>query len=343
VAFPWIFEDNFESGDNSGWDSETDTVSQLDFPHYSTLAGLPWSTAAPYSGAYCMRATLAGGTATAYVQEGDVNISAAAQSFIQFNIWFSPNFTGTADDTVEVLNLQNGSNVDEVVFGFRIVAATNVINLGIGETAPTSFSSQEIERGIWYTVELDITLDAGGGNDGTVDIYVTKEDELADTAVAATQVSSLDQAAVTHARLGITGHLATTTGTILFDNFVQDDARVYPPVRRYDNATLLTKSGHVFIGRGTIDNVSLLSGSGTGNVLTVYDTDTADVNDASNIVVELKNTASDELVDPAGTPMTIINGAYISLSGTNPRALVKTCNVHAMSTANVRNIGVNKR
>ena len=35
MAFPWIFHSNFESGNNSEWDSETDTGAQLDFPHYS--------------------------------------------------------------------------------------------------------------------------------------------------------------------------------------------------------------------------------------------------------------------------------------------------------------------
>jgi len=42
--------------------------------------------------------------------------------------------------------------------------------------------------------------------------------------------------------------------------------------------------------------------------------------------LELKNlTASETPVDPAGVPINITDGCYISLAGTNPRAIV---NIH---------------
>lgn len=333
MAFPWLFEANFETGDNTEWDSETDTASQLDFPSYKELARSPHRTSAPYSGAYCMRAQLTGGTADAFVTEGDIDIAAGVNRFVKFDIWFSDDFTGTADDTFHLFEAQSTGPAIEATMGARIVASTNVINLGIGEVAPTVFGALAIERGKWYTVELDITLDSGGPNDGTIDMYVTREGDSAASAVHVSQVGSLNQAAVIQGVLGIQNHLATTTGTILFDNYVFDDARVYPKVDRFSETVMLTKSGHVFVGPGIVENVSLLSGAGTDNVLSVFDTDSGNTNDASNVVIELKNTANNEIVDPAGAPVSMRRGAYVQLSGTNPRALVKISRVDAFGSA----------
>jgi len=334
MAFPFVFDDDFEEGTvaASGWDSETDTGGQLDIAHYKTLANLPWSTCAPFKGAYALRATLAGGTADAFLVEGDINIAAAANNFFRFYLWFSPNFTGTANDTFTIFE-GIATATTEFVLGGRIVASTNVINLGIGETAATSFTTASIERGVWYCVELDVTVDDGASNDGTIDLYLTKEGEPAATAVAATQVGSLDQGAITSGQIGISDHLATTTGTILIDQFVHDDARIYPITRRFDDTVLLTKSGHAFVGRGVVDNITLMSGAGTDCVATVFDTNTADTLDATNSVVELKNTANNELVDPAGVPVDCVRGAYVQLSGTNPRARVKLKNVAGYGSA----------
>jgi hypothetical protein len=343
VAFPFLLESNFESGSNAEWTSETDTVSQLDFPHYSELARYPWKTCVPFQGAYCARVVLSGGTADAFVSSTSTTIALDTLRWVRFNIWFSPTFTATADDTFAICELQSSGAVVEVSFGARVVAATNVINFGIGETAPTTFSPIAVDRGVWYTIELKVDLDAGGGNDGTIDLFVTRFGEPAASAVAATQVATLDQAAITNTVLGVQDQLATTTGVYLLDHFVFDDARIYPQIRRYDDTVLLTKSGHAFVGRGTIDNITLMSGAATDNVCSVYDTDVADTNDATSLVLELKNTANSELVDPAGTPVDVVRGCYVSLTGTNPRALVKMCGVQAYTDANTRSLGLNRK
>ena len=343
MAFAFTFESNFESPSSTGdgWDSETDTASQLDIASYKELSRFPWPTAAPFRGAYAMRVQLTGGTADAFVLEGDTNIAAAGTAFYRFMLWISPDFTGTADDTVNIFELQGAAAAIQAVFGLRIVAATNVINFGIGELTPTSFGTEEIERGKWYTIELDVTIDDGGSNDGTIDLYVTKEGEKAAAAVHATQVASLDQIAVIQSVLGMQLHLATTTGTLLYDAFIADTARVYPITKRFPEEILLTKSGHAFVGPGEIENVSLLSGAGTDCVLSIFDTNEADVDDATNVGVELKNTANNEIVDPAGVPVEdFTRGAYVQLSGTTPRALVKVRNVDAFGgVAQIRRLG----
>ena len=316
MAFPFVYEANFETADASEWDSETDTGAQLDFPRYFDLARFPWPTAAPHTGSACMRATLSGGTDDAFVTEGDIDIAADTTRFAKFDIWFSPNFTATADDTINVFELQSTGPVVEATFGFRVVASTGVINFGIGETAPTSFGSVQIERGRWYTVELQVHLDAGGGNDGTIDLFVTKEGDTASTTVHATQVGSLDQAAVIQGVLGVQDHLATTTGTILFDGFRFDDERVFPE-RRFKRDPFLTKSGHAFIGPGSIDGAALLT-TGGSNVMKLYDTDVANTDGDQEMKVELDQDRQTSFTGP----LLFEKGCFVELSGTNPRGKV---------------------
>jgi hypothetical protein len=294
-----------------------------------------------------MRATLSGGTADAFVTEGDLNIAADGVGHIKFDIWFSPTFDATADDTVHLYEAQGAANAIQAVVGFRYVAATDVINFGIGELAPTSFGAEPIKRGVWYTLEAVIELDDGASNDGTIDLYVTEIGQRASTTVHCTQVASLDQIAVTHGVLGVQNHLATTTGVILFDHFVADDARIYPRTELFPYTKLLTKSDNVFIGAGYIIQADLLSGAATNNVLTIYDTDEAIVTDASNILLELKNTVNNEVVSPADIPKGGYHchrGCSVVITGTNPRALVKIDRAPAYgSYAAIRNHGLKAR
>lgn len=342
MAFPWIFEANFELGSAAEWDSETDTASQLDFPHFSTLARFPWSTAAPFRGAYVMRAVLSGGTADAFVLEGDIDIAANVTRYVKFDMWISPDFTSTANDTINIFEVQSSGPVIEATFGLRIVAATNAINFGIGEVTPTSFGSEAIQRGKWHTVELAIDIDNAGANDGTIDLYVTRENTPSNETVHATQVSSLDQAAVIQGVLGVQLHLATTTGTILFDNFRFDDARVYPERDRFPLSYLLTKDGHAFVGMGVIDRIEMLSGAGTDNVATIFDTDSGDTTIAGNIVAELKNTANNQVVIQ-DHEMAVRRGAFVQMSGTTPRVMVHVKrNAMGRSVANVRQLGIKR-
>ena len=316
MAFPWLFQENFEDGTLGNFDSETDTASQLDFPHYSELARFPWATCAPNTGAYCMRLALTGGTADAYLVEGDIDIAANVTRHAKFDIWFSPTFTGTADDTFNIFEALATSTV-EATFGARIVASTDVINLGIGETAPTSFSAEALQRNVWYTVELTIDIDNAVANDGTIDLFVTRAGDAAQTTVSAAQVASLDQGAVTTARLGIQDHLSTTTGVILIDNFIFDELRVFPGAR-YSLHPVLTKSGHAFVGPGHLDIAGLLTDE-ANNIMRLWDTDTADTDSTQSFVVELDINGT--FTSFAG-PIKFQNGCYVELSGTDPRGQV---------------------
>ena len=72
---------------------------------------------------------------------------------------------------------------------------------------------------------------------------------------------------------------------ILFDNFIMDDARVFPEPR-YQLHPVFTKSGHAFVGPGHLDIAGLLTNEAT-NIMRLWDTDTANVDATQAFVVEL--------------------------------------------------------
>lgn len=314
MAFPWIFHSNFESGSNAEWDSETDTGSKLDFPHYSQLAMVPCAPA-PFRGAYCMRIDLSSGDTNDHtLTEGDIDIADAGTAYFRFYLFVSSNFTATADDVFNIFELQQAGGTVEMALSMQVTAATNLLEIGFGDGAAAPAFVTYPARGRWCCIELLATVSTGGSGVATLFLDGTQ----VQTTTTLTQAAAVGQGV-----LGTQNTLSTTTGILYLDQFVMDDARIYPISVRFPHEVMLTKSSHVFVGAGTVENVSLLSGAGTDNVLSIFDTDVANTNDAGNVRVELKNTANNELVDPAGTPAYCQRGCYVALSGTNPRALVK--------------------
>jgi len=139
--------------------------------------------------------------------------------------------------------------------------------------------------------------------------------------------------------LGTQNTLSTTTGVVLFDEFVQDDARLYPIVDRFPETVLLTKSGHVFVGNGWVENAQLMAGAATDGVMTIYDTDRGNTNDASKIVAYVGNSVNSEVVDLPQMPIHVTRGCYVSLAGTNPRGLIQIRRAPAYSQAGLKTLG----
>ena len=340
MAFPFLSEYNVEQGDKGHFDSESDSTGRLDFAHYSTLAQTP-GLAMPWRGAYALRANLATSTTDAYLEEtGSWDLSADGTIYFRFMLWISPNITMANNDQFYVLKLQSTGPVDEVVAGLVYTTAAG-LKFGVGETGITS--SLPIEKGKWNCIEVTANIDAGAGNDGTIDYWVN--------GVAGTQVASLDQAAIVQGRFGVMGQGAgTTAGTLLFDALVADDARIYGSYNyneRFSENIYLTASSHVFVGHGVLENVQLITG-GTDNVLEVFDTDTANVLDVGKRKVHLLTSTSGEVVDPAGMPITITRGCYVKLSGTQgangPFALVKVGRAVGWgSDGAIRNYGARRK
>lgn len=311
MAFPYIFESVWEQGSNAEWDSEQDTGSLLDFPHYSTLATIQGAPV-PYRGAYCMRVR-PGDTNDHTLTEGDIDIADTATGYFRFYLFASSDFTATADDTFQILELQQaGGATTEMSLGMRVTAATNALDIGIGDgAAPTSFVT--FPRNKWVCVELLATVSTAGA--GVLTLFL---DELQ----VATLTSLTQAAAVGTAQFGTLDTLSTTTGTLYFDQFVMDDARIYGLPIRYPESLYMTKTGHAFVGAGSVLNASLLSGVATDNVLQIFDTDVNNTNHTGRMKLELKNVTNSDIVDPAGVPVTVQRGCYIVLTGTNPRAMI---------------------
>jgi len=313
MAFPWIFESNFENTVTPfGWDSESDTGDKLDVAHYSLLSRIP-NISMPFRGASCMRVDLRSGDANDHVLvEGDIDIADATTRWFRFYLWLSPDFAATADDTFNIFELQQAGGTVESSLGLRITAATDAVEIGIGDgTAPTDFAAATLSKGVWHCIELQALISTAGA--GTLDLYVDGSASL----VALTTLTNA--AAVGRGVLGTQNQLDTTTGTLLFDQFVMDDLQIYQHRDRFPLAVTLTQSGHVFVGPGVIESATLLT-IGASNTMFLYDTDTANVNDAQGRVLELDLSAHTTASDHGS--IYFQRGCYVALAGTNPRGQV---------------------
>lgn len=289
MAFPWLSGTGFEDGTLGTFDAEVDTGSHLDFPHYTTLARIP-GLAMPYRGAYCMRVDLATSTSAAYVQEtGSWDEAATETVYYRFSVWISPTIVMATTNIFSLFQLWSSTNTVESTFGVYYTTAEGY-RFFINETeSATNATFYPITLGKWHTVEIKAHLDAGGGNDGTLDAWVDGS--------ALTGITGLDQGAITSGILGVVGQDAgTTAGVILFDDIIADDAQIYPDVERFPNSRIMTFSGHVFVGPGNIESAALLS-TGTTDTMTLYDTDRAYTSSELNKVVELNAAAFSAMSD----------------------------------------------
>ena len=314
MAFPWVFESNFEQGNADEWGSESDTGGLLDFPHYTTLAAIP-GMGLPFRGAYCMRIDC-GDTNDHVLIEGDMNIADTGTAWVRFYLYIHKDFAATANDIFNIFEWQQAGGTAEAVISLQITAATNLVEIAIADGTEASSGFTELTKGTWHHIEALFTVDVTPGTDGVLTLRL--DDFQIQTVTGHNQAAAIGRGV-----LGTQNTASTTTGVLLFDQFIFDELQIFPFKRRYVENVLVTKDQHLFVGNGRIENITLMSGNGTNNVVTIYDTDTADTNDASNIVAELKNTAANEVVDPAGMPVSVTRGAYVVMTGTDPRALVQ--------------------
>lgn len=312
MSFPFVFQSNFENPTTPfGWDSESDTGAKLDVPRYYDLAAI-LGLEVPFRGASCLRIDLRSGDTNDHtVLEGDIDIADTATRWFRFYLYVSPDFAATADDTFNIFELQQAAGTVESSLGLRITASTDAVEIGIGDgTAPTSFVG--LSKGVWHCVELRALISTAGA--GTLDLYLDGSGSV----IALTTLTNA--AAVGQGVLGTQDTLATTTGTILIDEFVMDDAQIYPLTERWPTQQIITQSQHLFVGPGAIESAAILS-TGSDNTCILYDTDTATANDALSRVVELDNAAFTASTNE-GQPIRFQRGCYAVLAGTNPRAQV---------------------
>ena len=332
MAFPWIFDDNFESGTlTSGWDSETDTGSKLNIRHYTYLAKQDASKVgpiAPFRGAYIPEWDL-GDTNDHTLIEGDIDVADGTTRYTRFYFFAGKDLTATADDTFAIYELQGAANAVEISVGLRITAASNKLEIGIGNTAPTVFT--QIDRGKWYCVEVLHTNSSAAAGVGTL---------FLNGGQVAT-VTGLTNTVVARGVLGSQDTLSTTTGHFYIDQFVFDDLRIYPFKDRYPEQLTIYKSQTIAVGETDILNLTLTQGAGTDNVVKLWDTDRIDTLDEFGYVAHLYNlTASEPPIDLADVPMHFKRGVYVQISGTSPKVLIHIgCSQGYYSAGRIRQHG----
>lgn len=309
MSFPYIFHSNFAAGTNAEWDSETDTGSRLDFPHYSTLAAIP-GMPAPYLGAHCMRIAL-GDTNDHTLIEGDIDIATGATRYFRFPMFISADTVASANDNFSIFELQQAAGTQLYTVGLTITATTDELTVWVGEAdTPETTSSVALPKGRWFVVEVEANVDTAAAN-GDITVYVDG------TAYVSLTTPVQNAAAVGRGALGTQVTAATTTGTILYGEFIMDDARIYPPNERFPTTARVTKTQTVFVGSGYIEGATLLSANGT---MDVYDTDSANTNDAQAKKIELNTSgnfvSNDSLVQ-------FQRGCHVVLGGTNPYGEIK--------------------
>jgi hypothetical protein len=242
------------------------------------------------------------------VIEGDIDIADAGTSYFRWYMGLSKDFRFTADDTFNVFELQQAGGTTEMSVGVRVTNSSQVIEIGIGDgTAPTSFVPWP-GKGKWVCVELLATVSTGGA--GVLTLFL-------DGAQVATLTSLTQAAAVGRGVLGSQDTLSTTLGVIYYDQFVQDDARVYPFRERFPFAVTILKTQHVFIGPGYLDGVVLSTTTTGDETLALYDTDNATINDASTIIDLTSLTQSSSY-----GPLWFQRGCYAVIGGTSPKGIV---------------------
>jgi hypothetical protein len=190
------------------------------------------------------------------------------------------------------------------------------IVLKVADAGVTDGSYIPMPTGMWVAVELGYTIDSGAGNDGAFGVWING---------CRLYTSRLDQAALTHARLGSFLQLGNFVGKLYFDQVVVDAAnRLYPPkVGPQDSANvggqtlLFTQSGFAFVGAGEILSVQAIDNGSNDARVKVYDTRTPQYGEQGKRI-DRKYNESLPL-----QPTQFSNGAYVLLSGTSPQALVK--------------------
>lgn len=315
MARPYIFEDNFESGGVGAWDSETDVELALNVRHYSWLAredATKVGPIAPYRGAYVLEFDSKGDTADHVLIEGDMDIADTATGYAGFYLFLGKDLRGVTD-IFNIFELQGTVNAVEAAISLRITTGSDEVEIGVGQTAAATFSTEKLQKGRWYHIGLKTLVSTGGV--GTSELFVD--------GVSRHSIGTITNTAVLRGVLGIQDTLSTTLGHIYFDQFAFDDGQILPFSDRYPETILIYKSQHIALGQTDLLNVTLEQGAGTDNVLKIYDTDKANTTDEHNLVAWLYNlTASEPPIDLADVPVTVKRGAYVQLTGTSPRALI---------------------
>lgn len=326
MPFPYLFGANFEGGVIAPFTVETDTQSKLSVDHYTRLGSSPVREV-PVRGAYAMHIDLAPGTADAFLT-GTVAVAAAETAWVRFYI-YAQDLVTAPGDLFLIFTLDSAGPVTEAVVGVRNTAGQ--LEIFAAETGSGPFIVSPLSQREWHTVELAVTIDSGVGDDGTVTFYL-------DGFQVGAPFTGLDQAAITQLRTGVISQDAgTTSGHLLFDEYVIDDTRVFPFDGRFHLPRHLTLSSHVCVGSGMLEDVYLLDSGASDAELRLYDTDRADL--STHLIMPILTLTSGYRFGKSHMTHigTFQRGCYAVLAGTDPQAWVSLRH-GAVSAGGVRDV-----
>lgn len=335
MGFPFAFHENFEAGTKGSFTGETDSGNRLDFPgpqqfKHDMLAVFP------HRGGYCARINLGKNSSPATL-DYTVSWAADATNYMRFEFMVGEDVQIGNDTTdyLDILSFESGSATLEGQLTLsRIEPAGMVLGLRDGSGSIQGYLS--VTPGDWICIEVQVDVDAGAGNDGS--IIVWRGDERI-------KITNLDQAALNNVRFGALNQTGDFTGHIYFDEVIIDEARLYPDYSAHnlhlDWQTMpIFKSGFAFIGQGTIQGVQLI-GNAAGTLVEVKIYDTDDILCAEHMKKEhLTTTAASSVAYSqslgAGQPLFHVQrGCYVALSGTDPQVLLRMGSVDELALADI--------
>ena len=308
MSFPYTAEFNGETGNFPGeWSGgATDTQSKSATHHFVYLAknGLT-----PFNGAYSWGIDLSvGSVADCYVRETTKFVTALTSTWgVGFAVYLS-DLKMTASDRFSIFRAGATGSADEAVVDIWNNAGTiEIVGANTGATTPAQYTP--LIQNKWHWIELYGTLATGAA--GTITLAV-------DGYVVGSQITGLTQLALTDGSVGAMGvDAGTTAGRIFFGPVVFDDGQIGLTYPRYARTRTQTKSGHIFIGPGTIATAELTPGD-TDNVVTFFDTDMAYTTSLQYQVGGLSP------AQPAlSRPLVFQRGCFAQLTGTNPMAVIQ--------------------
>lgn len=319
MAFPLDFFENFEAGTKGDFDSESDDGNRLDFPHAHDLAPVM-----PYRGAYCCRVNLGKNSSDAYLEEGVTWSNAGTLKYGRFRLFIGKDVQfGNNADTVTILQFYSSTSTKESRLVLGRIDPIGIVLASIEEGSGEDFTNEpayfKAPIGEWFTVEFDKWAEATGGDLG---VWLS--------GVCHVQCKGQAEGSTTKFRLGAMDQSATANiqGTLYFDDFAIDDARLYDDESAHngalsDGSMLLTKSGFAFLGAGTINQVALVDGGSGDCRVKVYDTDKPNQLPLGSLRESLATTTASTTARTMIHSFSVKQGAYVELSGTNPQAIVK--------------------
>ena len=316
MAFPFILQENFETGSKGGFTTEVDLSGRLDFPdHHDNLGITPWR------GGYVMRADLNRGTEEAYVEHTSaLNMPPLATRYIRFMLYVSSDFRLPPGQSMKIFRVYSAGPVtpenprEEVAVGIsRADSQINTPRLSIWTEDDGSFiDGLSFPLGRWFSVQ--ITIYYGGSLSANMFLHV------GDNTLQANRLTFAD---FTLFRLGAMAQSPDARGTLYFDDFIIDTSKLEDPVYvdpdQFSGESLLfTKTSYLFVGEGVIRGATLISG-GIDNVALFYDVDRLPVIH-HDIKAALKCSMA-ESKDSLIEGVRFKRGCYLRMTGTNPQVI----------------------